>query len=116
MSTDIEQQLRQGLAEATTPVDLVLDPAEVTRLSARSYGRRRTRRVLAGGMASLAVLTAGAWAGGWLPGDAQSALPASPWTCPITRSGDEMGAGTIATDQVDGAMLPRRGRRHRGRR
>ncbi|WP_299518869.1 hypothetical protein [uncultured Serinicoccus sp.] len=109
MSTDIEQQFRRSLAEATTPVDLLLDPAEVTRLAARSYGRRRTRQVLVGGMASLAVLAAGAWAGGWLPGDAQSALPASPWTCPITRSGGEVGAGTVAADQIDGAMLPVQG-------
>lgn len=109
MSTDIEQQVRRSLAEAPTPADLVLDPEQVTRISARSYGRRRSGQVLAGGMASLTLLTVGAWAGGWLPGDVEGALPASPWTCPITRSGGEAGIGTVATDQIDGAMLPVQG-------
>lgn len=88
MSTDIEQRVRSGLTDAPTPADLRLDADAVTRLASRSHRRRRASQAFVGGIASLAVLGAVTWAGGWLPGDVQRALPASPWSgCPIAGYG-----------------------------
>lgn len=85
MSTDMEQRVRDSLADAPTPAELRLDADTVTRVASRSHRRRRTGQALLGGMASLAVLGAATWAGGWLPGGVQRALPASPWSgCPIS--------------------------------
>lgn len=103
MSTDIEERVRTGLADAPTPADLRLDADAVTRLASRSHRRRRTGQAFLGGMASLAVLGTVTWAGGWLPGEVQRALPASPWSaCPLTWNGT---GNDVHLDAVAHAVL-----------
>lgn len=105
MSTDIEQRVRAGLADTTTPADLRLDADTVTRVASRSHRRRRTGQALLGGMASLAVLGAVTWAGGWLPGGVQRVLPASPLSsCPISDGLSEGPAVRLA--DLDHAVIP----------
>lgn len=107
MSTDIEQRVRASLASAPHPAGLRLDADAVTRVASRSHRRRRTGQALVAGMASLAVLGPVAWAGGWLPGEVQRALPASPWSwCPI--SGSLSGERAIQLADLEHVAIPLR--------
>lgn len=104
MSIDIEQRVRDGLAEAPSPAGLALDAGAVTRVASRAHRRRRGGQALLGGMTSLAVLAGATWAGGWLPADVQRALPASPWAgCPLTWNGT---GNDVHLDAVEHAVLP----------
>lgn len=104
MSTDIEQQVRRGLADVPTPAGLALDAGTVTQVASRARRRHRTGQALVAGMSSLAVLGAAAWAGGALPATVQRALPASPWSsCPLTWNGTGY---DVRLDAVEHAVLP----------
>lgn len=105
MSTDIEQRVRSGLADAPVPAGLSLDADAVTRVASRNLRRRRTGQALLGGMASLAVLGTVTWAGGWLPGGVQRVLPASPWSaCPV--SGSFSGESSVRLAALDHSVIP----------
>lgn len=101
---DIEQRVRTRLADAPTPADLRLDAEAMTQVASRSHRRRRTGQTLLGGMASIVVLGTVIWAGGWLPGEVQRVLPASPWSrCALTWN--ETGSD-IHLEAVEHAVIP----------